>query len=107
MKKIEAVIRPFKLHAVREALEKEQIHRMTVFEVKGAGSQQGTIQRYRGTQYLEEEPEIKVEVVAEDDDVKQVRDSIVIALRTGDLCDGEVVILPMEEVVRVRIGRCR
>jgi nitrogen regulatory protein P-II 1 len=105
MKKIEAVIRPFKLDAVREALEKEQIHRMTVFEVKGAGSQQGTIQCYRGAQYLEEEPEIKVEVVAEDDDVKQVRDSIVTALRTGDLCEGEVVILPMEEVIRVRIGR--
>jgi nitrogen regulatory protein PII len=64
MKKIEAVIRPFKLDAVREALEKEQIHRMTVFEVKGAGS------------------------------------------HTGALCDGEVVILPMEEVVRVRMGRC-
>jgi nitrogen regulatory protein P-II 1 len=105
MKKIEAVIRPFKLDAVREALEKEQIHRMTVFEVKGAGSQQGKIRCYRGAKYLEEEPEIKVEVVAEDDDVKQVRDSIVTALRTGDLCDGEVI-LPMEEVVRVRIGRC-
>jgi len=103
MKKIEAVIRPFKLDAVREALEKGQIQ---IFEVKGAGSQQGKIQCYRGAQYLEEEPEIKVEVIAEDDDVKQVRDSIVTALRTGDLCDGEVVILPMEEVVRVRIGRC-
>jgi nitrogen regulatory protein P-II 1 len=106
MKKIAAVIRPFKLDAVREALEKGQIHRMTIFEVNGAGSQPGKIQCYRDAQYLEEEPEIKVEVIAEDDDVKQVRDSIVTALRTGDLCDGEVVILPMEEVVRVRIGRC-
>jgi nitrogen regulatory protein P-II 1 len=106
MKKIEAVIKPFKLDAVREALEKEHIHRMTAFEVKGAGSQQAKIQCYRGAQYLEEEPEIKVEVVADDHDVKEVRDSIIAALRTGDLCDGEVVILPMEEVVRVRTGRC-
>jgi len=106
MKKIEAVIKPFKLDAVQEALEKEKIQRLTVFEVKGAGSRQGKIQCYRGAQYLEEEPEIKVEVVADDHDVKEVRDSIITALRTGDLCDGEVVILPMEEVVRVRTGRC-
>ena len=106
MKKIEAVIRPFKFDAVREALEKEQIHRMTVFEVKGAGSQQRKIQCYRGAQYLEEEPEIKVEVDADDHDVKEVRDSIVTALRTGDLCDGEVAVLPMEGLVRIRIGRC-
>ena len=106
MKKIEAVIRPFKFDAVREALEKEQIHRMTVFEVKGAGSQQRKIQCYRGAQYLEEEPEVKVEVVTEDDEVDQVRDTIITALRTGDLCDGEVAVLPMEGLVRIRIGRC-
>jgi nitrogen regulatory protein P-II 1 len=106
MKKIEAIISPFKLAAVREALEKEQIHRVTIFEVKGAGSQQGKTHCYHGAHYLEEEPEIKVEVVTEDNDVKQVRDSIVTVLRTGALCDAEVVILLMEEVVRVRTGRC-
>jgi len=87
-------------------LEKEQIHRMTVFEVKGAGSQQATLQCYRGAQFLEEEPEVKVEVVADDVQARHVRDSIVTALRSGDLYDAEVAILPMEEVVRVRVGRC-
>jgi len=106
MKKIEAIIRPFLLDEVKEALEKEKIQRITVFEVKGAGSQQGSIKFYRGAQYVEEEPELKVEVVADDDEVKRVADSIVAALRTGNLYDGEVAILPMEEVVRVRVGRC-
>ena len=106
MKKIEAVIRPFMLDDVKEALEKEKIQRITVFEVKGAGRQQGKLNFYRGSQYVEEEPEVKVEVVADDDDAKHIRDSIVTALRTGDLYDGEVAILPMEEVVRVRVGRC-
>ena len=106
MKKIEAVIKPFKLDAVREALEKEHIHRMTAFEVKGAGGKQGKVKCYRGAHYLEDEPEVKVEVVTEDDEVDQVRDTIIAALRTGDLCDGEVAVLPMEGLVRIRIGRC-
>jgi nitrogen regulatory protein P-II 1 len=106
MKKIEAVMKPFKLDEVKQALEKEHISRMTVFEVKGAGSQQGKVKCYRGAHYLEDEPEVKVEVVTEDDKVDQVRDTIIAALRTGDLCDGEVAVLPMEGLVRIRIGRC-
>jgi nitrogen regulatory protein P-II 1 len=106
MKKIEALIPPFKLDEVKEALEKEKIHRMTVFEVKGAGSQQGKVKCYRGAHYLEDVSEVKVEVVTEDHEVDEVRDIIITALRTGDLCDGEVAVLPLEGLVRIRIGRC-
>jgi nitrogen regulatory protein P-II 1 len=59
-----------------------------------------------GAQYLEEEPEVKVEVVTEDHEVDEVRAIIITALRTGDLCDGEVAVLPLEGLVRIRIGRC-
>jgi len=75
MKKIEAVMPPFKLDEVKEALEKEKIHRMTVFEVKGAGSQQGKVKCYRGAHYLEDVSEVKVEVVTEDHEVDEVRTS--------------------------------
>jgi len=106
MEKAEALIPPFKLDEVKEALEKEKIHRMTVFEVKGAGSQQGKVKCYRGAHYLEDVSEVKVEVVTEDHEVDEVRDIIITALRTGDLCDGEVAVLPLEGLVRIRIGRC-
>lgn len=104
MKKIEAVIKPFKLDEVKEALEREKIRRINVFEVKGAGSQQGKIKIYRGVQYIEDAPEVKVEITVEDDDLERVANAIVTALRTGDLSDGEVVILPIERVIRLRTG---
>jgi nitrogen regulatory protein P-II 1 len=106
MKKIEAIIKPFKLDAVKEALRKEKIRRITVSEVRGAGIQQGQIKQYRGVQYIEDSVEVKIEIFAEDDEADRLAQTIVTALRTGDLCDGEVTILPVERSIRVRFGKC-
>ena len=105
MKKIEAVIKPFKFDEVKEALEREKIQRVTIFEVKGAGSQQGSIKHYRGAQYFEDSHEIKIEIIVDDDEAKRLAGIIVSILRTGDLCDGEVIIVPIEELLRVRVGQ--
>jgi len=105
MKKIEAVVKPFKFDEIIEAVKKENIQRITVFEVKGAGSQQGQIKQYRGAQYVEDSPEIKIEIIVDDDEATQLAGMIVDILRNGDLCDGEVIILPIEELLRVRVGR--
>jgi len=105
MKKIEAVIKPFKFDEVKEVLERENIQRVTIFEVKGAGSQQGRIKHYRGAQYVEDSHEIKIEIIVDDDEAKRLAGIIVSILRTGDLCDGEVIILPVEELLRVRVGQ--
>ena len=106
MKKIEAVIHPFKLDEVKEALERKNIHRMTVFEVKGSGSQQNKLKHYRGACYIEDVAEVKIEIIAEDDEVSQLVDIILNTLRTGELCDGEIIILPIEKVVHLRVGKC-
>ena len=106
MKKIEVIIKPFKLDEVREALQKEKIPRVTGFEVKGIGSQQGKPKQYRGIEYIEDSPEVKIEIIAEDEEADRVTQIIATILRTGDLCDGEIAILPVETVVRVRIGKC-
>jgi len=106
LKKIEAVIHPFKLDEVKEALEKKNIHRMTVFEVRGAGSQPGKLKRYRGARYIEDVAGVKIEIIADDDEVSPLVDTILNTIRTGELCDGEVIILPIERVARVRIGKC-
>ena len=105
MKKIEAVIKPFKFDEVKEVLERENIQRVTIFEVKGAGSQQGSIKYYRGAQYVEDSLEIKIEIIVDDDEAKRLAGIIVSILRTGDLCDGEVITLPIEELLRVRVGQ--
>lgn len=105
MKKIEAIIEPFKLDEIKRALENEKIQRITIFEVKGAGSQRGRLKQYRGVQYIEDVPEIKVEVIVDDDEAEHVADAIVGALWSGDLSGGEVAILPIEKMTRVRIGQ--
>jgi nitrogen regulatory protein P-II 1 len=105
MKKIEVIIKPFKLEEVKEALQKEKIPRVTVFEVKGAGTQQGKAKQYRGVEYIDDSPEVKLEIFAEDEEADQVTQTIATILRAGDLCDGEIAILPVERVVRVRIGK--
>ena len=105
MKKIEAVVKPFKFDAIIEALKNENIQRITVFEVKGAGSRQGRVKHYRGAQYVEDSPEIKIEIIVDDDEATRLAGMIVDILRSGDLCDGEVIILPIEELLRVRIGQ--
>ena len=106
MKKIEAVIQPFKLDTVREILAKAKLPRINIFEVKGAGNQQGSMKQYRGTQYIEDSVEIKIEMVVDDDEAEPMADRIIDALRTGDLSDGEVIILPVEHSVRLRAGQC-
>ena len=105
MKKIEAVVKPVKFDAIIEALKNENIQRITVFEVKGAGSRQGRVKHYRGAQYVEDSPEIKIEIIVGDDEATRLAGIIVDILRSGDLCDGEVIILPIEELLRVRVGQ--
>ena len=105
MKKIEAVVKPFKFDAIIEALKNENIQRITVFEVKGAGSRQGRVKHYRGAQYVEDSPEIKIEIIVDDDEATRLAGMIVDILRSGDLCDGEVIIVPIEELLRVRVGQ--
>ena len=105
MKKIEATFRPFKFDEIKEALDREKIQRLTVVEVKGAGSQQGIVKQYRGASYTEESLEIKIEIIVDDDEAKRLASIIFNILQTGALCDGEVVILPVDELLRVRVGQ--
>src|SRR5262245_29378194 len=105
MKKIEAVVKPVKFDGIIEALKNENIQRITVFEVKGAGSLQGRVKHYRGAQYVEDSPEIKIEIIVDDDEATRLAGTIVDILQSGDLGDGEVIILPIEELLRVRVGQ--
>jgi nitrogen regulatory protein P-II 1 len=105
MKKIEAVIQPFKLDEIKEALAKEKLARISILEVKGAGSQQGKLKQYRGTRYIEDSANVKLEMIVADDDAEPLAEMIVTILRSGDLCDGEVIITPVECLFRVRVGQ--
>jgi nitrogen regulatory protein P-II 1 len=105
MKKIEAVIKPFKLDEVREALSEVGITGLTVTEVKGFGRQKGHTELYRGAEYVVDFlPKIKVEVVLADDMVEQAVDAIVKAAHTGKIGDGKIFVIPVEQVVRIRTG---
>jgi nitrogen regulatory protein P-II 1 len=105
MKKIEAIIKPFKLDEVKEALTKEGIQGMTVSEVKGFGRQKGHTELYRGAEYIVDFlPKVKIEVLVADDKVAAVTDAIIASARTGRIGDGKIFILPVEEVVRIRTG---
>ena len=106
MKKIEAVIDPVKLDEIKEALQKERIPHVSVFEVQGIGSQQGKLKHYRGADYVEDSTEVKVEIVAEDDDADRITQTIATTLGAGDLCDGEITVVPVERFIRVRLGKC-
>src|SRR5262245_6723890 len=105
MKKIEVVLKPFKFDEIIEALKKENIQRITVYEVKGAGNRQGRVKYYRGAQYVEDSPEIKIEIVVDDDEATRLAGMIVDILQSSDLCNGEVIILPIEKLLRVRVGQ--
>ena len=103
MKKLEAIIKPFKLGDVKEALHEIGIQGMTVTEVKGFGRQKGHTEIYRGSEYtVDFLPKVKIEVVLADAQVKAAVDAIIIAARTGKIGDGKVFILPMENVLRIR-----
>jgi nitrogen regulatory protein P-II 1 len=105
MRKIEAVIKPFKLDEVKEALHEIGIQGMTVTEVKGFGRQKGHTELYRGAEYVVDFlPKIKIEIAVADDTADKVVEAIVAAANTGRIGDGKIFVLPMEEVVRIRTG---
>ena len=105
MKKIEAIIKPFKLEEVKEALASIGIQGLTVSEVKGFGRQKGHKELYRGAEYVVEFlPKVKLEIVVTDDKLHQVVETIVKAASTGRIGDGKIFVLNVEEAVRIRTG---
>jgi len=105
MKKIEAIIKPFKLDDVREAIAEVGITGMTVTEVKGFGRQKGHTELYRGAEYVVDFlPKMRVEVVVGDELAERVVDAIVAAANTGKIGDGKVFVSPVDEAVRIRTG---
>jgi nitrogen regulatory protein P-II 1 len=105
MKKIEAIIKPFKLDEVKDALSKVGIHGMTISEVKGFGRQKGHTELYRGAEYVVDFlPKVKIEILVEDDKVTAVTDAILATARTGRIGDGKIFILPVDEAIRIRTG---
>ncbi|MBX2810583.1 MAG: P-II family nitrogen regulator [Myxococcales bacterium] len=105
MKKVEAIIKSFKLENVREALTEAGIQRMTIGEVKGFGRQKGHSELYLGAEYaIDFLPKIKIEVVCTDEEVRLVMDTIESAVETGRIGDGKIFVYEVAEVVRVRTG---
>ena len=105
MKKIEAIIKPFKLDEVREALSDIGVSGLTVTEVKGFGRQKGHPELYRGAEYVVDFlPKVKIEIVIADDLVETAIDSIIKAAHTGKIGDGKIFVMPVEQVVRIRTG---
>jgi len=105
MKKIEAIIKPFKLDDVKESLKEVGVQGLTVTEIKGFGRQKGHTELYRGAEYVVDFlPKIKLEIIVSDDMVTRVVDAIMDSARTGKIGDGKIFILPMEEVIRIRTG---
>lgn len=105
MKKITAILKPFKIDEVREALAECGVTGLTVTEVKGFGRQKGHTELYRGAEYVVDFlPKIKVEVVVKSDEVERCVDAIVKAARTGKIGDGKIFITAVERVVRIRTG---
>jgi len=105
VKKIEAIIKPFKLDEVREALSEAGVSGLTVTEVKGFGRQKGHTELYRGAEYVVDFlPKVKVEIVVPDDRVESSIDAILKAARTGKIGDGKIFVTSVEQVVRIRTG---
>jgi nitrogen regulatory protein P-II 1 len=105
MKKVEAIIKPFKLDEVKEALSAIGIQGLTVSEIKGFGRQKGHTELYRGAEYVVDFlPKVKLEIIVPDDKVAEVVGSIENAAKTGRIGDGKIFVLPIEEVVRIRTG---
>lgn len=105
MKKIEAIIKPFKLDEVREALSEVGINGLTVAEVKGFGRQKGHTELYRGAEYVVDFlPKIKVDIVLADELVDQAVEAIIRAAHTGKIGDGKIFVSPVEQVIRIRTG---
>ncbi len=105
MKKIEAIIKPFKLDEVKEALQDIGVQGLSVTEVKGFGRQKGHTELYRGAEYVVDFlPKVKVEVVLADDMVEQAVEAIISAARTDKIGDGKIFVSPVEQVIRIRTG---
>src|SRR5690554_1942255 len=105
MKKIEAVIKPFKLDEVKEALQEIGIQGITVLEAKGFGRQKGHTELYRGAEYVVDFlPKVRVEVIVSDGAVEQAVDAVIKAARTGRIGDGKIFVTQVEEVIRIRTG---
>jgi len=105
MKKIEAIIKPFKLDDVKDALEAIDIHGLTITEVKGHGRQKGHSELYRGAEYVVDFlPKIKIELVVNEHQVDEALDAIVASAKTGKVGDGKVFVLPVERTIRIRTG---
>jgi nitrogen regulatory protein P-II 1 len=105
MKKVEAIIKPFKLEEVKDALSKVSVQGLTVSEVKGFGRQKGHKELYRGAEYVVEFlPKIKLEIVVVDEMVEEVVKAIVETASTGRIGDGKIFVLPVDEAVRIRTG---
>ncbi|MDP6978692.1 MAG: P-II family nitrogen regulator [Myxococcota bacterium] len=105
MKKVEAIIKPFKLDEVKEALQQVGIQGLTVTEVKGFGRQKGHTELYRGAEYVVDFlPKIKLEIVIDDDMVDKAVETIVEAANTGRIGDGKIFVLPLNEAIRIRTG---
>jgi len=105
MKKIEAIIKPFKLDDVKDALAEVGAEGLTVTEVKGFGRQKGHTELYRGAEYVVDFlPKIKIDVVVDDDKVEAVLEKITEAAGTGKIGDGKIFVTPVEEVIRIRTG---
>ena len=105
MKQITAIVKPFKLEEVREALGDVGVSGLTVTEVKGFGRQKGHTELYRGAEYVVDFlPKVKIEVVVKDEEVERCVDAIIAAARTGKIGDGKIFITSVERVVRIRTG---
>jgi nitrogen regulatory protein P-II 1 len=105
MKKVEAIIKPFKLDEVKESLSSVGCQGLTVTEVKGFGRQKGHTELYRGAEYVVDFlPKVKLEVIVSDDKVTQVVEAIEKSAKTGRIGDGKIFVLPVEEIVRIRTG---
>ena len=105
MKRIDAIIKPFKLDEVKQRLEAVGVHGVTVSEVKGFGRQKGHTELYRGAEYVVDFlPKVKLEVIAADDKVTDIVAAIEKAAKTGRIGDGKIFVMPIEEVIRIRTG---
>ncbi len=105
MKLVKAIIKPFRLDEVKEALNRIGVQGMTASEVKGFGRQKGHTELYRGAEYVVDFiPKIELEIVVEDEATDRVVEAIVESARTGHIGDGKIFVLPMEQVVRIRTG---
>ena len=105
MKRVEAIIKPFQLDAVKEALTRLGVEGMTVVEVKGFGRQKGHTELYRGAEYsIDFLPKVKIQILVTDEKAPQVVEAIVKGARTGKIGDGKIFVTPVEEVIRIRTG---